>query len=90
MKLKTSMRAAKLRILPEPDTFLAAAQRLGAEPERTAVFVHDLVGVSAALEGGFGYIVGVERSGREAAMLDLGADRVVRDVGELMARGLAT
>jgi len=84
------MRAAKLRIRPEPDTFLTAAERLGAEPGRTAVFVHDLVGVSAALAGGFGYIVGVERSGRGPAMLDLGADRVVRDVGELMARGLAT
>lgn len=85
-----AMRAGKLRILPEPDTFLAAAQRLGAEPPRTAIFVHDLVGVIAARAGGFGYIVGVERSGMEAAMLARGADRVVRDVGDLMARGLSS
>jgi len=84
-----SMRAEKLRICPEPDTFLAAAQRLGVEPGRTAVFVHDLVGVDAARAGGFGYIVGVERSGRESKMLALGADRVVRDLGQLMGGGLA-
>ena len=84
-----AVRAEKLRILPEPDTFLAAAQRLGADPARTSVFVHDLVGVTAARAGGFGYIVGVERSGREAKMLALGADRVVRDLGELMGAGLA-
>ena len=83
-----SMRAERLRICPEPDTFLAAAQRLGVEPERTAVFVHDLVGVKAARAGGFGYIIGVERSGQEVAMVARGADRVVRDLGELMGRGL--
>ena len=84
-----SIRAEKLRICPEPDTFLAAAQRLGADPARTSVFVHDFVGVTAARAGGFGYIVGVERSGREAKMLALGADRVVRDLGALMGAGLA-
>jgi beta-phosphoglucomutase-like phosphatase (HAD superfamily) len=84
-----AVRAGRLRILPEPDTFLAAAQRLEANPPRTAVFVHDLVGVSAARAGGFGFVVGVERSGREAKMLALGADRVVRDLGELMGGGLS-
>ena len=83
-----TMRVEGLRIRPEPDTFLAAAQRLGVEPGRTAVFVHDLVGVSAARSGGFGYIIGVERSGQEVAMVARGADRVVRDLGELMGRGL--
>lgn len=84
-----SIRAENLRVCPEPDTFLAAAKRLGVDPVRTSVFVHDLVGVTAARVGGFGYIVGVERSGREAKMLALGADRVVRDLGELMGAGLA-
>lgn len=83
-----TIRAEGLRIRPEPDTFLAAARRLGVEPERAAVFVHDLVGVSAARAGGFGYIIGVERSGQEVAMVARGADRVVRDLGELMGRGL--
>jgi len=31
----------------------------------------------------------VERSGRESKMLALGADRVVRDLGQLMGGGLA-
>ena len=82
------MRAEGLRIRPEPDTFLAAARRLGVAPERAAVFVHDLVGVAAARAGGFGYIVVVERSGQEAILRARGADRVVRDLGELMGRGL--
>jgi beta-phosphoglucomutase-like phosphatase (HAD superfamily) len=84
------VREGALRILPEPDTLLAAAPRLDADPERSAVFVHDLVGVSAARAGGFGYVVGVERSGRAPKMLALGADRVVQDLGELMGAGLAS
>lgn len=84
------VRAEGLRICPEPDTFLAAAQRLGAEPAQTAVFVHDLVGVSAARAGGFGYNVAVERSGQKVTMLARGADRVVMDLGELMGRGLSS
>lgn len=84
------VREGALRILPEPDTLLAAAQRLDADPERSAVFVHDLVGVSAARAGGFGYVVGVERSGRAPKMRALGADRVVQDLGELMGAGLAS
>ena len=83
------IRAERLGRLPEPDTFLAAARLLGAEPERTVAFVHDLVGVSAGHSAGFGYIVGVERSGREEAMLAQGADRVVRDLGALMRAGLS-
>ncbi len=84
-----SMSAEGLRRLPEPDTFLAATRLLGVAPERTAAFVHDLVGVSAARSAGFGFIVGVERSGREEAMLAHGADRVVRDLGDLMRAGLS-
>ena len=84
------IRAERLGRLPEPDTFLAAARLLGAEPERTVAFVHDLVGVSAGRSAGFGYIVGVERSGREATMLAQGADRVVRDLGALMRAGLSS
>ena len=49
-----TMRAEGLQLRPEPDTFLAAARRLGVAPERAAVFVHDLVGVTAARAGEFG------------------------------------
>ena len=82
--------AELLQISPEPDAFLAAALRVGIEPARTAAFVHGLAGVSAARAGGFGYIVGIERSGLAARMLERGADRVVRDLAELMGRGLTS
>ncbi len=85
-----TIRSEQLRHLPEPDTFLAAVRLLGAKPEQTAVFVHDLVGVTAGRSAGFGHIVGVERSGRAPAMLAHGADRVVRDLGALMGAGLTS
>ena len=77
-----------LSVRPAPDTFLAASRRLGIEPELTAVFVHNLAGIEAGRAGGFAYVIGVERSGQAATMLDLGADRVVTDLTELMGRGL--
>ncbi len=83
-----TIRSERLQHLPAPDTFLAAVRLLGVEPEETAVFVHDLAGVSAGSSAGLGYLVGVERSGREATMLARGADRVVRDLGALMGPGL--
>src|SRR3954468_12341942 len=44
---------------PAPDTFLAGARALGAEPARAAVFEDALAGVEAGRAGGFGWVVGV-------------------------------
>lgn len=73
-----------LRGKPEPDTFLAAAQQLGVEPENAAVFEDALAGVSAARAGGFGCVVGVDRVGIGAELRANGADVVVGDLGELL------
>jgi beta-phosphoglucomutase family hydrolase len=54
-----------LRGKPAPDTFLAAAHLLGVEPKHAAVFEDALAGVEAGHAGGFGYVVGVDRSGEE-------------------------
>lgn len=69
---------------PRPDTFLAAARDLGVPPGRAAVFEDALVGVEAGRAGGFGYVVGVDRTGRAGALRAHGADRVVRDLAELL------
>jgi len=69
---------------PAPDTFLAAARRLGVPPEHAAVFEDALAGVDAARSGGFGFVVGVDRHGRGEALQAHGADAVVRDLGELL------
>ena len=69
---------------PAPDTFLAAAQELGATPEHAAVFEDALAGVSAGRAGGFGLVVGVDRAGQADELLAHGADVVVTDLAELL------
>jgi beta-phosphoglucomutase family hydrolase len=73
-----------LRGKPAPDMFLAASAAFGVEPRRSAVFEDALAGVEAGHAGGFGWVVGVDRTGAGALMLDHGADRVVRDLAELL------
>ncbi|MFB9465186.1 HAD family hydrolase [Streptomyces cinereospinus] len=68
---------------PKPDTFLAAARDLGVEARRAAVFEDALAGMDAGRAGGFGYVVGVDRTGQAEALYAHGADRVVRDLAEL-------
>jgi len=69
---------------PAPDTFLAAAAELGLPPERCAVFEDAEVGVQAGRAGGFGHVVGVDRTGHAQALREHGADVVVTDLAELL------
>lgn len=71
---------------PAPDTFLAGAQALDLRPEQAAVFEDALAGVAAGRAGGFGYVVGVDRSGQAAELHAHGADVVVADLSELLDR----
>ncbi|MGW4650585.1 HAD family hydrolase [Kitasatospora sp. NPDC004289] len=69
---------------PAPDTYLAAAKALGTEPARAAVFEDALAGVAAGRAGGFGTVVGVNRTGQAEALREHGADLVVDDLAELI------
>jgi beta-phosphoglucomutase family hydrolase len=80
-------RAEGLRGKPYPDTFLAAAVRLDVVPEQASVFEDAIAGVRAGRDGGFGYVVGVDRVGHADALLANGADIVVRDLAELLDGG---
>jgi beta-phosphoglucomutase family hydrolase len=71
---------------PAPDTFLAGARALGAEPAQAVVFEDALAGVEAGRAGGFGWVVGVDRTGQRDALAEHGADVVVDDLGELIER----
>ena len=71
---------------PAPDTFLAGARALGAEPPQAVVFEDALAGVDAGRAGGFGYVVGVDRTGQRDALAEHGADIVVDDLSELIER----
>ncbi|MFB7778449.1 HAD family hydrolase [Streptomyces bauhiniae] len=68
---------------PKPDTFLAAAKDLGVPPERAAVYEDALAGMDAGRAGGFGYVVGLDRTGQADALYAHGAHIVVKDLAEL-------
>ncbi|WP_158843604.1 HAD family hydrolase [Saccharothrix deserti] len=69
---------------PAPDSFLVGARLLGVNPEHAAVFEDALSGVEAGRAGGFGHVVGVDRTGQREALYAHGADVVVEDLAELL------
>ncbi|MGW2661835.1 trehalose-phosphatase [Nocardia tengchongensis] len=71
---------------PDPAMLLEAARRLGAEPERTVVVEDAEAGVAAGRAGGFGLVIGVDRSGHGARLAEHGADLVVPDLGHVVLR----
>ncbi|MFD7455065.1 HAD family hydrolase [Kitasatospora sp. NPDC059827] len=79
---------AKQRSLPgkpAPDTYLYAARELGVEPAHAAVFEDALAGVASGRAGGFGAVVGVNRTGQAAELRRDGATVVVDDLAELLS-----
>ncbi len=68
---------------PAPDTYLAAANRLGVLPARAVVLEDAVSGVQAGAAGGFGLVVGVAREIDAAVLRENGADIVVSDLAEL-------
>jgi beta-phosphoglucomutase family hydrolase len=71
---------------PAPDTYLEAARRLDAPPERAVVIEDAISGVASGRNGGFGLVIGVDREGNPDALREHGADIVVADLGELVRR----
>ncbi|MFJ2648373.1 HAD family hydrolase [Streptomyces sp. NPDC087420] len=69
---------------PKPDTFLAAARALGVDPEHAAVFEDALAGMDAGRTGGFGFVIGVNRTGQAEALERHGASVVVDDLADLL------
>lgn len=84
--------AARLKLAgkPDPALFLEAARRLGVPAPEAAVIEDALAGVEAGRRGGFGLVVGVDRTAGPTSATDLrehGASIVVRDLAELLAGG---
>jgi HAD superfamily hydrolase (TIGR01509 family) len=72
---------------PAPALFAEAARRLHVPPGRSALVEDALAGVTAGRDGGFGLVIGVDRTGADAtaaALAEHGADLVVRDLAELL------
>ncbi|MEX1344399.1 MAG: trehalose-phosphatase, partial [Candidatus Limnocylindrales bacterium] len=72
---------------PDPAVFEEAASRLGVEPARAAVIEDAIAGVQAGRAGGFGIVVGVDRTGQADALRDAGADVVVSSLDGLWRPG---
>ena len=73
---------------PDPALFLEAGRRLGVEPSRAVVVEDALAGVEAGRRGGFGVVVGVDRSAVGDDLRRGGADIVVTDLAEVSLTGL--
>jgi beta-phosphoglucomutase family hydrolase len=69
---------------PAPDSFLRAAELLGAPADQAAVFEDALAGVAAGHAGHFGVVIGVDRVGHADELRRNGADVVVADLAELL------
>ncbi|MDZ7721315.1 MAG: HAD-IA family hydrolase [candidate division KSB1 bacterium] len=76
-------REQSLKGKPEPDIFLEAARRLDVEPKNAMVVEDALAGVEAGKAGGFGLVIGINRSGDNTELKDHGADLVVNDLSEI-------
>ena len=68
---------------PDPAVFVEAARRLGVAPPRAVVVEDAEAGVAAGHAGGFGLVIGVDRSDHAQALRQHGADVVVKDLGEV-------
>ncbi|WP_345525433.1 beta-phosphoglucomutase family hydrolase [Nocardioides endophyticus] len=72
---------------PAPDTFLHAAQYLGATAAGSVVLEDAVSGVRAGAEGAFGLVVGVDRGAGAERLTEAGATIVVADLAELVPTG---
>ena len=68
---------------PDPDIFTTAADELGLEYHDCVVVEDAVSGVQAGRAGNFGLVLGVARDDNEQALLEGGADLVVRDLGDV-------
>ncbi len=73
-----------LKSKPESDIFIEAARELGVEPERTIVLENSVPGANAAQDANFGVVVGINREGKRKALLENGADLVVKTLDDLI------
>lgn len=69
---------------PDPAMFLRGAQLLGVAPGDAVVVEDASSGVAAGAAGKFAFVLGVDRGGNRASLLESGADEVVDDLAETL------
>lgn len=74
---------------PDPATLLETARRLGVRPGRCVIVEDAEAGVAAGRAGGFGLVIGVDRTGEGArSLLECGADTVIGDLADVTVRAI--
>lgn len=74
---------------PDPAMLLETARRLGARPGRCVVVEDAEAGVAAGRAGGFGLVIGVDRTGTARPdLLRHGADTVIGDLADVTVRAI--
>ncbi|MEO7015432.1 MAG: HAD-IA family hydrolase, partial [Leifsonia sp.] len=73
---------------PQPATYLEGAARLDVEPGRTVVVEDAVAGIEAAVAGGFGLAIGVDRAGARLRLASAGAGIVVSDLAQIALAGV--
>jgi len=68
---------------PSPDIFLKCAELLNVSVPHSVLVEDAISGVQAGRNGGFGLVIGVDRTGFGAALKENGADVVVLDLAEV-------
>jgi trehalose-phosphatase len=71
---------------PDPAVLLETARRLQVRPDRCVIVEDTKAGVTAGRSGGFGFVLGVDRTGHGAELLEHGADAVVTDLADVTVR----
>ncbi|MFD3974104.1 HAD family hydrolase [Streptomyces cyaneofuscatus] len=79
-----TVRERGLRGKPAPDPYTEAASELRVAPGEAAVFEDGPTGIQAAVTGGFGWIVAIDRCDRREDLTEPGPDLVVDDLAELL------
>jgi len=75
---------------PAPDSFVRAAEMLRVSPQRSVVVEDAISGITAGVQGGFGLVVGVDRTNNAVELLKHGAHLVVSDLADLLALPVET
>ena len=69
-----------------PGHLIDAADELSARPARCVVVAENEAAVTAARNGGFALVIGVDRTGHRDALRSHGADTVIADLAEIEVR----
>uniref|UniRef100_UPI003F9C2C44 HAD family hydrolase n=1 Tax=Mycobacterium sp. TaxID=1785 RepID=UPI003F9C2C44 len=65
---------------------LDAARRIGVNPQRTVIVGDTEAGLSVVRDGGFAFVIGVDRTGCADRLFQRGADVVVADLADIAVR----